>query len=65
MDLDLDHIKHINLDDPKFKERTYRTHNWRNYVPDKWKDNWDDFTEREKAIIASMAETQASAEEWD
>lgn len=38
---------------------------WRNYVPGSWIEHWEEFTEREKAVIAIMAEKRASTEEWD
>lgn len=64
MNLFEDFIKNIGLNDPKF-EQTTRVHDWRNYVPDEWQKDWDKFTDREKKIIAIMAETQADSEEWD
>jgi hypothetical protein len=57
-------IKHINLDNPEFDKRS-KVHDWRNYVPYDWMKEWDNLTEREKNIIAVMAETQADNEEWD
>lgn len=64
MNLFEDFIKNIDLNDPKF-EQTTRVHDWRNYVPDEWQKDWNKFTNREKKIIAIMAETQADSEEWD
>lgn len=64
MNLFEDFTKHINLDKPEFENRT-KAHDWRNYVPDEWVKDWDSLTEREKRIIAVMAETQADKEEWD
>lgn len=64
MNLFEDFTKHINLDKPDFEKRT-KVHDWRNYVPDEWVKEWDSLTEREKRIIAVMAETQADKEEWD
>ena len=49
---------------PQFDKAT-RVHDWRNYVPQEFKDKWDDFTLREKEIIFKMAEIQADNEEWD
>ena len=63
MNLFEDFTKHINLDKPEFENRT-RVHDWRNYVPDEWVKEWDSLTEREKRIVAVMAETQADKEEW-
>ena len=64
MNLYEDFIKHINLDNPEFDKRN-KVHDWRNYVPYDWMKEWDNLTEREKKIIAVMAETQANNEEWD
>lgn len=66
MDINLydEFMKHIDLDNPKFKERT-EVHDWRNYVPDEWAKNWHSLTKRERQIIAVMAEMQAEQEEWD
>jgi len=64
MNLFEDFIEHINLDNPKFENKT-RVHDWRNYVPDEWIKEWSSLTDREKKIIAVMAETQADKEEWD
>jgi hypothetical protein len=64
MNLFEDFIKHIDLNEPKFEQAT-KVHDWRNYVPYDWQKDWNDFTDREKKIIAVMAETQADKEEWD
>ena len=64
MNLFEDFTKHINLDNPEFENRK-KVHDWRNYVPYEWVKEWDRLTEREKRIIAVMAETQADKEEWD
>ena len=64
MNLFEDFIKNIDLNDPNF-EQTTRVHDWRNYVPDEWQKDWGKFTDREKKIIAIMAEAQADSEEWD
>ena len=64
MNLFDDFIKYIDWNNPKFEETT-QVNDWRNYVPDEWVKNWDKFTEREKKIIAVMAEMQADKEEWD
>lgn len=49
---------------PEF-EKSSKVHDWRNYVPYKWQKVWDQFTERERQIIAVMAGMQADKEEWD
>lgn len=54
----------IDVNNPKF-EQVGKVHDWRNYVPYEWQKNWDNFTDREKQIIAVMAEMQADAEVWD
>jgi len=59
-----DSIKNIDLSDPKF-ENTSKVHDWRNYVPEEWRKDWDRFTLRERTVIAVMAETQACNELWD
>ncbi len=64
MNLFEDFIKRIDLNNPKFNE-VAKVHDWRNYVPYDWQNNWNELTEREKKIIAVMAETQADNEEWD
>ena len=55
---------HIDLKNPEF-DNAGKVHDWRNYVDDLYIENWDKLTEREKIIIATMADKQASAEEWD
>lgn len=64
MHLFLDLIKHLNLSNPEF-DKIGRVHDWRNYVPDEWQKCWKEFTDRERMIIAAMAEKQAGNEEWD
>lgn len=54
----------IDIDNPDFKNAG-KIHDWRNYVPYEWEKNWHLFTERERKIIAVMAEKRANAEEWD
>lgn len=51
----------IEIDNPKF-EYAGKVCDWRNYVPYDWQVNWNDFSEREKRIIAVMAEMQADKE---
>lgn len=57
-------IESLNLDAPNF-DKAERVMDWRNYVPLDWQKHWDEFTEREKKIIATMAQMQADSEEWD
>ncbi len=59
-----DFISNINIENPKFEERT-KVHDWRNYVPFEWMNKWNEFSEREKKIIAVMAEMQAVNEDWN
>jgi hypothetical protein len=54
----------INIDKPEFENKD-KVHDWRNYVPYEWQNNWEQFTQRERQIIAVMAQTQADKEEWD
>lgn len=42
-----------------------KVHDWRNYVIYEWKNNWNQFTEREKKIIYAMAKEQSDSEDWD
>lgn len=55
----LNHIK-----DPEF-EKAGRVHDWRNYVPDKLKENWDELTEESRACIYLICDTVAGEEHWD
>lgn len=57
-------ISMIDIENPDFKN-TSKVHDWRNYVPYDWQKNWEQFTERERQIIAVMAQSQADKEEWD
>jgi len=52
------------ISNPDFKN-TGKVHDWRNYVPYDWQNNWHQFSERERQIIAVMAQMQADNEEWD
>ena len=54
----------IDIDNPDWKNIS-KVHDWKNYVPYDWQENWQDFTERERKIIAVMAQSQADKEEWD
>jgi len=42
-----------------------RVHDWRNYVPDKLKEDWKDLTERERKLVFIIAVEGASREDWD
>lgn len=53
-----------NIDNPDFEHKNV-THDWKNYVPYDWQKNWSEFTERERKIIAVMAQREANKEEWD
>ena len=64
MNLFNEFIKNIDLNDPKFED-SGRVHDWRNYIPNEWVECWSEFTEKERKIMAVMAETQANNEEWD
>jgi hypothetical protein len=64
MNLFKDFTSGIDIDNPKFEEKT-KVHDWRNYVPYDWHKNWNEFTERERKIIVIMAEMQADSENWD
>ena len=54
----------IDLDNPDFENKT-AIHDWRNYVPGAWQYNWNEFTDRERKIIAIMAQLEADNEDWD
>lgn len=51
----------IDINNPDFKSAS-KVHDWRNHVPNDWKENWEQFTERERKIIAVMAQTRADSE---
>jgi len=44
--------------------RTTRVHDWRNHVPGEVMDTWRMLTERERRLVAEVAEMAADAEEW-
>lgn len=54
----------LNYQNPNFNNKR-RVHDWKNYVPYNWAKNWNEFTEREKKIIAILCDEQADREEWD
>jgi len=41
-----------------------RVHDWRNYVPECIENIWGELTERERMLIAIVAESPADQEEW-
>lgn len=52
------------LSDEQFRD--LRTcHDWRNYVPDLIKDNWEELCFNGKVAVYMMAEEQAHNEEWE
>lgn len=57
-------LSFIDIHNPDFKNVS-NIHDWRNYVPYDWQENWEQFSERERKIIAVMAQSQADKEEWD
>lgn len=59
-----ENINNSILEDPKFEE-TGKVHDWRNYIPDEFIEEWEQLTLREKQIIYILAEKQASNEEWE
>jgi hypothetical protein len=54
----------LNYINPDFCKKS-KVHDWKNYVPENWAKNWNEFTEREKKIIAVLCAGQADKEEWD
>lgn len=59
---ELSFVKNIN--NPEFHNTTL-VHDWRNYIPYDWQENWNEFTDREKQIMVVMAQMQADKENWD
>lgn len=49
---------------PDFKNAG-KVHDWRNYVPDEMKNNWNKLTDRERMIIIIICDEIASQEDWD
>lgn len=54
----------IDINNPDFN-RPGKVQDWRNYVPFNWQGNWVEFTERERQIIAVMAQSQADKVDWE
>ncbi len=44
---------------------TDKTHDWRNHVPEVVASVWSELTERERILVALVAELPASSEDWD
>ncbi len=42
-----------------------KTHDWRNHVPEVVASIWGELTERERILVALVAELPASSEDWD
>ena len=42
-----------------------RVHDWRNYIPEEFKINWDGFLIEAKAMAYYFASKMANDEEWD
>lgn len=55
----------INIENPEFEKSEKMVQDWRNYVPYDWRENWSEFTVRERQIIAVMAQMLADNEDWD
>ena len=56
-------IKITDLENPEW-DRGF-IHEWKRYVPYEWRSCWQEFTPREKQIIAVICQMQADNEEWD
>ena len=63
-ELDLSRFEIETMYDPKWKEAG-RVHDWRNYVGDALRRNWDTFSIETKLVVLSMAKEMANSEEWD
>lgn len=51
-------------ENPNWDEKN-RIHNWKNYISDDLRQYWQNFSDKEKKMIAANAEGIASNEEWD
>ena len=52
--------------DPKYElDDKYPVQDWKTYIPEEWQKIWDNFDIETKLVAYSMAEHQASNEEWD
>lgn len=57
-------LSNIDINNPEFNNAS-QVHDWRNYVPYDWRNCWFEFSERERKLMAVMAQMQADKEEWD
>lgn len=57
-------LSNIDINNPEFNKAS-KVHDWRNYVPYDWQTCWLEFSERERKLMAVMAQMQADKEEWD
>ena len=56
-----------NLDDigsETFEDRS-RVHNWRNWIPDNFKEAWSSLPEEVQLVMYMLAELEARREYWD
>jgi len=49
---------------PNF-DKVGKVHDWRNYVPEEYKNDWEQLTTRERMIIINLCQIQADKEDWD
>jgi hypothetical protein len=49
---------------PKWGEAR-KVHDWRNYISERLRSMWDDFTVDQRSAIAESAQEIADREEWD
>lgn len=54
----------FDLDDTTF-DRKGRVCDWRNHVPEEIRDIWAVLTQRDRCLVAIVADHAASQEEWD
>lgn len=52
------------FDSPDWKKWN-KIHNWKNYVPQEFKEIWGELSVDAKACIKYICEQQADKEEWD
>lgn len=64
LDKHLAKISWIDVNNPQFDKAT-KVHDWRNHVDEIFKITWTELTQREKLIIASIAEGLADIEQWE
>jgi len=51
--------------DAPFLDRESRVHNWHNHIVTRYKEFWNELTERERKMLFIQAVEDASNEEWD